>query len=185
MRKKDTRRAVKRAEVKQRKEQEKQQKKEELKQLKVLKRKEIEEKIEKLKEITGYMTLTSGHVEFVSKLFNITHYSLIAGNDDMRFDNVDFDSDFDPNEHDRKMKEIFNDEYYAGGKDEMQKPEFPEIDEELDIESKWDTYDPTTDKIDMEATNEAPHCEDPNFNVLIIFYIYIANICYTETSLVI
>lgn len=66
MRKKDTRRAQKRAEVKQRKEQEKQQKKEELKQLKVLKRKEIEEKIEKLKEITGYMTLTSKHVEFIS-----------------------------------------------------------------------------------------------------------------------
>lgn len=93
-----------------------------------------------------------------------------AGNDDMRFDNVDFDSDFDPNEHDRKMKELFNDEYYAGGEDEMQKPEFPEIDEELDIEPKWDTYDPTTDKIDMEA-HEEPHCEDPDFNVLIIIYL--------------
>jgi len=57
MRKKDTRRAQKRAEVKQRKEQEKQQKKEELKQLKALKRKEIEDKIEKLKEVTGNITL--------------------------------------------------------------------------------------------------------------------------------
>lgn len=56
MRKKDTRRAQKRAEVKERKEQEKQQKREELKQLKALKRKEIEEKIEKLKEITGNIT---------------------------------------------------------------------------------------------------------------------------------
>lgn len=140
MRKKDTRRAQKRVEVKERKEQEKQQKREELKQLKALKRKEIEEKIEKLKEITG--------------------------NDDMRFDNVDFDSDFDPNEHDRRMKELFNDDYYTDGKDEMQKPEFPEIDEELDIELKWDTYDPTTDKIDMEtAQYEEPHCEDPNFNM--------------------
>ncbi|KAG5326079.1 KRI1 protein, partial [Acromyrmex heyeri] len=139
MRKKDTRRAQKRAEVKQRKEQEKQQKREELKQLKALKRKEIEDKIEKLKEITG--------------------------NDDMRFDNVDFDSDFDPNEHDKKMKEIFNDEYYADGEDEMQKPEFPEIDEELDIE-KWDFYDPTTDKIDVKAEQyEEPHCEDPDFNM--------------------
>lgn len=53
MRKKDTRRAQKRAEVKERKEEEKQRKREELKQLKALKRKEIEEKIEKLKEITG------------------------------------------------------------------------------------------------------------------------------------
>lgn len=140
MRKKDTRRAQKRAEIKERKEQEKQQKREELKQLKVLKRKEIEEKIEKLREITG--------------------------NDDMCFDNVDFDSDFDPNEHDKRMKEIFNDTYYAGGEDEMQKPEFPEIDEELGIEPKWDTYDPTTDKIDMEAAyEEEPHCEDPDFNM--------------------
>lgn len=55
MRKKDTRRAQKRAKVRERKEKEKQRKKEELKQLKALKRKEIEEKIEKLKEITGNM----------------------------------------------------------------------------------------------------------------------------------
>lgn len=53
LRRKDTRRAQKRAEVKKRKEEEKLRKKEELKQLKALKRKEIEEKIEKLKEITG------------------------------------------------------------------------------------------------------------------------------------
>lgn len=100
-------------------------------------------------------------------------FILIAGNDDMRFDNVDFDSDFDPNEHDKKMKEMFNDEYYAGGEDEMQKPEFPEIDEELDIEPKWDTYDPTTDKINMEdASYEEAHCEDPDFNVLITVYLF-------------
>lgn len=65
MRKKDTRRAQKRAEVKQRKEQEKQQKKEELKQLKALKRKEIEEKIEMLKEITGNVSY------YLSKMLNL------------------------------------------------------------------------------------------------------------------
>ena len=53
LRKKDTRRAEKRAEIKARKEQEKLKKKEELKELKALKRKEIEERIEKLKEVTG------------------------------------------------------------------------------------------------------------------------------------
>lgn len=99
----------------------------------------------------------------------------------MHFDNVDFDADFDPNEHDRKMKELFNDEYYAGGQDEEQKPEFPEIDDELDIEPTWDKYDPITDKIDMESTlYEEPHCEDPDFNVPTInfIYIYFVNIFY-------
>lgn len=87
----------------------------------------------------------------------------------MRFDNVDFDADFDPNEHDRKMKELFNDEYYADAAGEDQKPEFPDIDEELDIERTWDQYDPTRDKIDTKEASceEEPHCEDPDFNVLI------------------
>ena len=42
----------------------------------------------------------------------------------------DLDEDFDPDEYDEKMKEVFNEEYY--GVDEGdQKPEFP-YDEELD-----------------------------------------------------
>ncbi|EFN86438.1 Protein KRI1-like protein [Harpegnathos saltator] len=139
MRKKDTRRAQKRAEVRQRKEEEKRQKVEELKQLKALKRKEMEEKIEKLKEITG--------------------------NNDIRFDSVDFDADFDPNEYDRKMKEIFNEEYYAGAEGDV-KPEFPDIDEELDIEGTWDDYDPSAYEIDIENTpHEEPYCEDADFNM--------------------
>lgn len=106
--------------------------------------------------------------------YSIYTYILIIGNNDMHFDNVDFDADFDPNEHDKKMKELFNDEYYAGGQDEEQKPEFPEIDDELGIEPTWDKYDPITDKIDMEATPyEEPHCEDPDFNVPTIHFIYI------------
>lgn len=108
---------------------------------------------------------------------------LIIGNSDMHFDNVDFDADFDPNEHDKKMKELFNDEYYTGGQDEEEKPEFPEIDNELGIEPTWDKYDPTTDEIDMEPTSyEEPHCEDPNFNVPTINFIpiYILPIYFTS-----
>lgn len=106
-------------------------------------------------------------------------FLLIIGNNDMCFDNVDFDADFDPNEHDRKMKELFNEDYYADGEDEM-KPEFPDVDEELGIEKTWDTYDPTADEIDTKhAENEEPHCEDPNFNVYIFLsYMYTSCIYY-------
>lgn len=177
IRRKDKRRAQKRAEVRQRKEKEKQQKREELKQLKALKRKEIEEKIEKLKEITGntiiqLLNTCRIYVSICARiyLFNIISI-LFAGNEDMRFDIVDFDADFDPGEHDKKMKELFNKEYYADSVDGM-KPEFPDIDEELDIESTWDDYDPNTNEIDTEdMPHDGPHCEDPDFNVYYILYI--------------
>ncbi|XP_078036651.1 protein KRI1 homolog [Augochlora pura] len=136
MRKKDTRRAQKRMEVRQRKDEEKLRKQEELKQLKALKRKEIEEKIEKLKEITG--------------------------NDDIKFNDIDLEGDFDPNEYDKKMTEIFNDDYYGAPEEDI-KPEFPDIDEELEIESTWDNYDPTAEHVEEEY--KEPHCEDPNFNM--------------------
>ncbi|XP_008544758.1 protein KRI1 homolog [Microplitis demolitor] len=136
MRKKDTRRAEKRAEVKKRKEQEKLRQKEELKRYKMLKRKEIMDKIAQLKEITG--------------------------NDDLKVDILDFEGDFDPSEHDRKMQELFNDEYYQDV-DENAKPEFPELDEELEIEKTWDDYDPTADKADLSQSYSEPHCEDSNF----------------------
>lgn len=148
LRKKDGRRSQKRAEVKQRKEEEKIRKQEELKQLKAMKRKEIEEKIDKLREITG--------------------------NDDIRMDSIDLEGEFDPAEHDRKMRELFNDEYYAEGDDEM-KPEFPDIDDELGVDKNWDDYDPTTDVFVPDAEGaKNPDCEDPNFNVRHI-HIFILN----------
>ncbi|XP_014612314.1 PREDICTED: protein KRI1 homolog isoform X1 [Polistes canadensis] len=140
LRKKDTRRAQKRAELKKRKQEDKLRQKEELKQLKALKRKEIEEKIEKLREITG--------------------------NDDIRFNDVDLEGDFDPAEHDKKMTEIFDEEYYAAPEDDM-KPEFPDIDEELGVDKNWDDYDPNVDEIvdNNDYEYDAPHCEDPDFNM--------------------
>lgn len=48
------------------------------------------------------------------------------------FQDDDIEGDFDPEAHDRRMQSLFNDEFY-GGPEEEQKPEFPDIDEELEI----------------------------------------------------
>lgn len=133
LRKKDTKRSQKRAELKQRKEETKIRQKEELKQLKALKRKEILNKIAQLKEITG--------------------------NDDIKLDEADLEADFDPAEYDRKMSEMFDEQYYDTATDNI-KPEFPEVDDELGIESTWDDYDPNN----VEIVNEQ-HCEDAEFNM--------------------
>jgi protein KRI1 len=67
----------------------------------------------------------------------------VTGNDKLAFDDVDFEEDFDPKEHDRKMQEIFDDEYYQV-EETGEKPECPDI-EELAVEN-WDDYDPTKDE---------------------------------------
>lgn len=150
LRKKDTRRKEKRDAVKQRKEEEKLKKKEELKLLKSLKRKEIIDKIEKIKQITG--------------------------NDQLGLDPEELEADFDPEEHDRKMRELFNDDYYGGADDAEDEDELnlPPLEEELldDDNMNWDEWD-GTDKVkefakeENEANGEGytdgPHCEDPDF----------------------
>ncbi|KAK4884740.1 hypothetical protein RN001_001011 [Aquatica leii] len=138
LRQKDDKRKVKRAERKTRKDLEKQSKMEELKQLKVLKRQEIEEKIKKLQEVTG--------------------------NNELGFDVKDIDEDFDPEEHDKRMQELFNSEFYSGPEGDI-KPEFPELDEELEIE-KWDDWRGNEDVTDKNDKQEPEvHCEDEGFNM--------------------
>lgn len=44
----------------------------------------------------------------------------------------DIDGDFDPEAHDRRMQSLFNDEFYQEPEEE-QKPEFPDLDEELEL----------------------------------------------------
>ncbi|KAL0278248.1 UNVERIFIED_CONTAM: hypothetical protein PYX00_000116 [Menopon gallinae] len=133
MRKKDERRKKHREEVKQRKQAERSKKDEELKRLKTLKKKEIMEKIEKLQHITG--------------------------NQDIAFKSEDLEGDFDPDEYDKRMSQIFNEDYYGTGGDE-EKPEFPEYDEELDIEN-WDDWAGPEGAQEVEEL----HCEDPGFNM--------------------
>uniref|UniRef100_A0A6P7GKN9 Protein KRI1 homolog n=1 Tax=Diabrotica virgifera virgifera TaxID=50390 RepID=A0A6P7GKN9_DIAVI len=133
LRKTDDRRKLKRQEVKERKKIEKEEKMQEVKKMQELKLKEIEEKLEKLKEITG--------------------------NESLGFADADIDGDFDPEEHDRKMQVLFNDEFYNAPEDE-QKPEFPDLDEELEIEN-WERYNGDNEN----ANDYGPHCEDEDFNM--------------------
>uniref|UniRef100_A0A8D8I1T6 Protein KRI1 homolog n=1 Tax=Culex pipiens TaxID=7175 RepID=A0A8D8I1T6_CULPI len=117
--------------LKERKQREKEQQKRELEELKAIKLQEIKERIQKLKEI--------------------------AATDNMAIKEEDLESDFDPDEHDRRMQRMFDDEYY--GVDEGdQKPEFPDLDEELGIEN----YDREKGAI-ADEYNDGPHCEDDDF----------------------
>nr|CAG4640015.1 EOG090X05XL [Daphnia pulex] len=142
MRKPDTSRKAKRDEVKDRKKREKEEKKEDLKMLKKYKLKEIQEKLEQLKNITGNASLP--------------------------FQDDDLEGDFDPDQYDRKMGEIFNQDYYHVD-NEDQKPEFP-YDPEIDDEN-WDDYKgqeagPSTSNDHYNDNDyDGPHCEDPNFNM--------------------
>lgn len=126
MRRKDDRRKLKRQEVRERKLQEKEQKKEEINRLKALKKKEILEKLQKLKEVTG--------------------------NDQLGIADADIEGDFDPQEHDRRMNAIFNNEYYEQEAEES-KPEDP-LDEELELED-WDQWQGE----DEEANEEGGEVE--------------------------
>ncbi|CAM4747258.1 unnamed protein product [Rotaria magnacalcarata] len=109
VRRKDDRRKLKRAEKKQRKEFERKQKLEEIKRLKNLKKKEIFDKMKRLK--------------------------VVAGDEDLPVNIDDLDADFDPKEYDRRMQQIFNDDYYQKGAEEDDVPEVS--DEELQVEN-WD-----------------------------------------------
>lgn len=44
----------------------------------------------------------------------------------------DLEEDFDPEAHDRRMRNLFSDDFYAAPEGD-QKPEFPELDAELEL----------------------------------------------------
>ncbi|XP_026739107.1 protein KRI1 homolog isoform X2 [Trichoplusia ni] len=134
IRPKDDKRSRKRAEVRSRKEEEKQRKMEEIARLKALKLKEIQEKIARIKEVTG--------------------------NEELAFKEEDLESEFDPAEHDKRMREIFDEQYYGDADDT--KPVFPDLDDELEIEN-WEKYEPEHEAV--QEDEEGPHCEDDDFNM--------------------
>nr|CAG8614108.1 14347_t:CDS:10 [Entrophospora candida] len=86
MRRIDNKRKIQRYDREERKAEEKKKKMEELKRFKNLKKKEIHEKLQKIKEITG--------------------------NENVGFDEVDLEEDFNPEKYDDKMQKIFDEEFY-------------------------------------------------------------------------
>ncbi|XP_043193631.1 protein KRI1 homolog isoform X1 [Amphibalanus amphitrite] len=144
LRKKDERRKLNREEKRKRQEEEKKKKEEELKRLKTLKRKEIMEKLETLKEAVG--------------------------NTDLPFEVADLDADFDPDAHDRKMGEMFGDDYYYDADNDEEKPVFSD-------DEDWDNWAPGEEDAGEGEEEESgqwaepgrsqsdhtPACEQPDF----------------------
>ncbi|XP_030461624.2 uncharacterized protein LOC115681724 [Syzygium oleosum] len=102
--------------------------KEELKHLKNLKKEEMKQKLEKFKQIAG-----------------------LDEDEDCPLNGVDLDDDFDPEEYDWMMKQVFNEKYYNAddvdpdfGSDgdeeggEIEKPDFKKEDELLGLQVGWD-----------------------------------------------
>lgn len=135
VRRTDERRKVKRVEVRERKEKEKEEKFKEIEMLKALKKKEIDEKIEKLKIVTG--------------------------DDALNINDIDLEGDFDPDEYDKKMQSIFNNQYYQIDEGE-EKPKCPsDLSDLSDLETEdYDNYE-----LKRGPHNPGAHCEDEDFNM--------------------
>lgn len=131
----DTRRKEKRVEIKERKAKEKEQKMKELEMINAVRKKEIEEKLAQLRKVSG--------------------------EEEFPFDDMDLDADFDPDEYDRKMQKVFNNDYYQIDEGE-EKPDVPSDIEDLKVDD-WDNFDPK--ELHQNDDADAVHCEDDDFNM--------------------
>ncbi|CAL8089648.1 unnamed protein product [Orchesella dallaii] len=132
LRKEEGKRKETRDKAKDRKEEAKSRKRDEVQRLKALKRIEILDKIEKLHEITG--------------------------NPDLDVREMDLEGDFDPEEYDKRMRQIFDDDYYQEEMD-GEKPVFP-YDEELDNEVNWEEWAPSVEKKKSTKENSSNEEEE-------------------------
>ncbi|ETW09432.1 hypothetical protein H310_00036 [Aphanomyces invadans] len=146
LRRKDDKRKIAREERKARKALERLKKEEELRRLKNLKQADIEAKLEKVRALMG--------------------------DENSKLTAADIDGAFDPAEHDRRMAEVFDDEYY--GEDDGEKPtwndddeifgklpEDPEEVEEADVEEdaddamgEFDEGDPNERQDEVNAADD-------------------------------
>ena len=60
--------------------------------------------------------------EIINKLKQVEE---VSGASALGFENVDLEGDFDPEEHDRKMQELFNEDYYGQDVSSSSKPSSP------------------------------------------------------------
>lgn len=136
IRRKDDRRKKARAERAERKKAEKETKMRELDQLKALKRQEIADKLKRLRDVSGGDNKMDGRA----------------------FEGIDFETDFDPEEHDRMMQQQFNDDYYAHEDDTVK----PQWDDDIEIDDILAEAEPTTKS--KKSSKKSKHSEQQNMD---------------------
>ncbi|XGW12655.1 hypothetical protein V3C99_013375 [Haemonchus contortus] len=140
LRQSNSKRKEKREEYKERKEREKNERRQEIRELKKMKKAEIEKKLERLKKMAG---------------------------DDIPINVDDLTGDFDPREYDKRMEQIFNEEYYGKddsiGDQDTEKPVFSDIDSEVESDSSdYDKFPIATASEDGSPLKNADENDDNN-----------------------
>lgn len=160
---------MRRQAAKQRKKEEKVKQMEDLKRAKNLKKQEIFNKLKQIQEITGNKSMRARHLSHVNSIhifknslltmiFVSVHYCSLA----VGFDEIDLETEFNPEEYDQKMENVFSNKYYE--EDENAKPVFDD-----DIETaEYEHYDnnasadeaPDSDGEEQDHANEDEHVEE-------------------------
>ncbi|GLD93671.1 hypothetical protein PINS_up002276 [Pythium insidiosum] len=153
MRRKDDSRKRKREERKERKALERLKKEEELKRLKNLKQAEIQSKLEKIAKLMGKTSTEEERLQALSK---------------------DLEGEFDPEEYDRRMQQVFDEEYY-NEEDPMEKPTWDEEEdkalfaglpvddedeEEAEEETAMEDADEAAEDVEEDEQDEAAQDDD-------------------------
>ncbi|KAG0345985.1 hypothetical protein BG004_002681 [Podila humilis] len=136
VRNKDDARKRQRQAAKERKKEEKVKKLEELKRAKNLKKKEIFDRLKQIQEITGNSTVG--------------------------FNEIDLETDFNPEDHDQKMESMFSDMYYEG-EDANVKPVFEDDIDTADYEEDEEQEDNDASSDENQEVEAAPATEDEGY----------------------
>ncbi|KAF9901651.1 hypothetical protein EC991_005838 [Linnemannia zychae] len=113
-------------------------------QRKAAKERKKEEKIRQLEELKRAKNLKKQ--EIFNKLKQIQE---ITGNKTVGFDEIDLETEFNPEDYDQKMDSMFSDNYYAG--DENEKPVF---DDDIDTAAYENSDDDKDDNEPVDAEEE-------------------------------